>query len=148
MPESEEVMDNMSTEHKYDNIINLPHHQSKKRKHMSRQERAAQFGSFRALTGYEDEIAETSRRTNEKAELDEYTKSEINRKLIYIKDHIKDRQEITVTYFVPDERKSGGAYITKKGIIGKLSEYKRQLVFEDGIEIPIDEIFSIEGEQF
>lgn len=141
-------MNNMSNEHKYDNIINLPHHQSKKRKRMSRQERAAQFGAFRALTGYEEEIAETSRRTNERTELDEYAKSEINAKLVYIKDHIGKRQTITVTYFVPDERKSGGAYITKKGVVTKLQEYKRQLVFEDGTEIPIDEILSIEGEQF
>lgn len=138
----------MTDEHKYDNIINLPHHQSKKRKRMSRLERAAQFGAFRALTGYEDEIAETSRRTDKRAEIDDYAKSEINRKLIYIRDHISDSQEITVTYFVPDERKTGGEYVTKTGTVDKLIEYKRQLVFTDGSEIPIDEIFSIEGVQF
>lgn len=141
-------MNNKSDEHKYDKIINLPHHQSKKRKQMSMIERAAQFGAFRALTGYEDEIAETARYTDEKVELDEYTKAEINAKLQYINDHIDDGQEITVTYFVPDERKSGGAYVTKTGIVSKLREYEKQLVFEDGAEIPVEEIFSIESKQF
>ena len=115
---------------------------------MSMTERAAQFGAFRALTGYEDEIAETARRTDEKTELDEYAKAEINAKLQYINDHIDDRQEVAVTYFVPDERKSGGAYMTKTGVVRKLREYERQLVFEDGTEIFIEEIFSIEGKQF
>ena len=131
-------------EHKYDQIINLPHHQSKKRKHMSMTERAAQFGAFRALTGYEDEIAETARHTDKKPELDEYAKAEINAKLRYIAGHISDRQNVAVTYFLPDERKSGGAYITKKGIVCKIREFERLLVFEDGTEIPIDEITEVQ----
>ena len=57
-----------TTEHKYDNIINLPHHKSNKRKSMPIEERAAQFGAFRALTGYEDEVAEAARITDEKAD--------------------------------------------------------------------------------
>lgn len=137
-----------SDEHKYDKIISLPHHQSKKRKHMSMTERATQFGAFRALTGYEDEIAETARCTDVKIELDEYAKAEINAKLQYINDHIDDGQEITVTYFVPDERKSGGAYVAKTGVVSKLREYEKQLIFADGTEILVNEIFSIEGKQF
>lgn len=135
-------------EHKYDKIINLPHHQSKNRKRMSMTERAAQFGAFRALTGYEDEIAETARRTDKKIELDEYAKTDINTKLQYIIDHIEDEQEIAVTYFVPDSKKSGGVYITINGVVSKIMEYEKILVFEDGTEIPIEEIFSIEGGQF
>ena len=137
-----------SDEHKYDKIISLPHHQSKKRKHMSMTERAAQFGAFRALTGYEDEIAETARCTDAKIELDIYAKAEINAKLQYINDHLDDGQEITVTYFVPDERKSGGAYVAKTGVVSKLREYEKQLIFADGTEILVNEIFSIEGKQF
>lgn len=141
-------MNYKSDEHKYHKIISLPHHQSKKRKHMSMTERAAQFGAFRALTGYEDEIAETARCTDAKIEPDEYAKAEINAKLQYINDHIDDGQEITVTYFVPDERKSGGAYVTKTGVVSKLREYEKQLVFEDGAEILVEEIFSIEDKRF
>lgn len=130
--------------HQYDNIINLPHHRSRKRRHMSMTERAAQFGAFRALTGYEDEVAETARQTDKKAELDEYAKAQINERLMYIREHIKDRGEFSITYFVPDERKTGGAYVGKSGAVKKLREYERQLVLEDGTVIPIDEIASIE----
>lgn len=141
-------MNNKSDERKYDKIIDLPHHQSKKRKHMSMTERAAQFGAFRALTGYEDEIAETARCTDGKIELDEYAKEEINAKLLYINDHIDNEQEITVKYFVPDERKSGGAYVIKTGIVKKIRGHEKQLVFMDGTAIFLEAIFSIEGKQF
>lgn len=141
-------MNYKSDEHKYDKIINLPHHQSKKRKHMSMTERAAQFGAFRALTGYEDEIAETARHTDKKIELDEYTKTEINAKLRYINDHIDNRPEVSITYFVTDERKSGGTYITVSGVVSKIRVFERLLVFDDGAEIPMDEILSIEGNLF
>ena len=110
--------------------------------------REAQFAPFAALTGHDEAIAETARQTDRKIELDEYAKAEINAKLQYINDHIDDGQEITVTYFVPDERKSGGTYVTKTGVVRKLREYKRRLVFEDGAEIPIEEIFSIEDKRF
>lgn len=135
-------------EHKYDRIINLPHHQSKKRKHMSMYERAAQFGAFRALTGYEDEIAQTARHTEEKIELDEYEKADINAKLKYLSDHTGDGLEITVKYFVPDETKSGGTYITKSGVVSKVREFEGQLVFDDGTEISMDAIMSIDGNLF
>lgn len=137
-------MNYISDEHKYDKIINLPHHQSKKRKHMSMTERAAQFGAFRALTGYEDEIAETARHTSEKIELDEYAKAEINAKLQYINDHIDDEPEITVTYFVPDKRKFGGSYVTKTGVVSKIRGYEKQLIFKDGVEISIEDIYGFD----
>ena len=43
---------------KYDDIIDLPHHVSKRHPQMSMQSRAAQFAPFAALTGFEDEIEE------------------------------------------------------------------------------------------
>ena len=135
-------------EHKYDRIINLPHHQSKKRKHMSMYERAAQFGAFRALTGYEDEIAETARHTDSRTELDEYEKADLDQKLKYINDHIDNRHEVTVTYFVPDEKKSGGSYVTVTGIIVKIKEYEKLLVLEDNTKIPINDISFLEYSNF
>ena len=42
--------------HDYDDIINLPHHVSKRHPQMSMWNRAAQFAPFAALTGYEDAI--------------------------------------------------------------------------------------------
>ena len=139
-------MNGKSSEYKYDKIINLPHHQSKKRRRMSMSERAAQFGAFRALTGYEDEIAEKARHTDARLELDEYAKAEISAKLQFVHDHKNEKLRISVTYFVPDERKSGGAYLTKNGIARSIKEPEGLLVLEDGTEISIHEIVSIEGE--
>ena len=62
-------MENIS--HKYDDIINLPHHVSKKHPQMSLHDRAAQFSPFAALTGHKAAINETARLTDEKQILSE-----------------------------------------------------------------------------
>jgi len=49
---------------------------------------------------------------------------------------------------VPDKKKSGGAYITKKGIVLKIRDYEKDIIMNDGTEIPIDDIIAIEGNQF
>ena len=95
----------------YSDIINLPHHQSKTRPHMTNYNRAAQFAPFAALTGHSEAIDETARLTDSKIELDEYEKEIIDRKLRIITENISTMPEITVCYFVPDEKKAGGAYV-------------------------------------
>ncbi len=129
---------------KYEYMLSMPHHQSKKRKHMPLSDRAAQFGAFRALTGYEDAIAETGRLTDEKLELDENQKEEINLKLQYLFENIEDNLAVSVIYFEPDERKQGGKYLTYTGKIEKIKEYEKQLIFEDGTIISIEDIYLIE----
>lgn len=52
--------------HVYDDILYLPHHQSKDRSHMSLHDRAAQFAPFAALTGHEEAIEETARIAQER----------------------------------------------------------------------------------
>ena len=106
--------------------------------------RAAQFAPFAALTGYDEAVEEIARLTDSKIELDEYQKSELNDKLQFIINSEED-EEVSITYFVPDKRKSGGAYITKKGIVLKVREYEKDVVMGDGTEIPIDDIIVIEG---
>ena len=49
----------------YNDIIDLPHHQSEKRKHMSLYDRAAQFSPYAALVGYDEIISEVERKTEE-----------------------------------------------------------------------------------
>lgn len=139
-------MDN--NKHRYDDIIDLPHHQSATRKRMSMIERAAQFNAFRALTGYGDAVRETARLTEKRMELDEYAKAEINAKLIYMQEHMDEGKEFTVTYFVPDDRKDGGAYVVVTDIVKKIQKFERIIVMENGVEIPIEEIYSIESEAF
>ena len=109
--------------------------------------RAAQFAPFAALTGFDEEVEETARITDSKVELDEYQKAELNDKLLFLINS-EDDEEVSITYFVPDKKKSGGAYITKKGIVLKVREYEKDVVMDDGTVVPIDDIFAIEGNQF
>ena len=131
----------------YSDIINLPHHQSKTRPHMSNYNRAAQFAPFAALTGHSEAIDETARLTDSKIELDEYQKAELNDRLLLLVNS-ENKEDVFITYFVPDDKKSGGAYITKMGIVVKIREYEKDVIFEDGTEVPIDDIVAIEGNQF
>lgn len=136
----------MST--KYDDIINLPHHVSMKHHHMSKSDRAAQFSPFAALVGHGDAIKETARLTIERIELDEYIKEDLNHRLQIVADTTKEQPKISITYFMPDDKKSGGAYVTYSGAVKKIDEYKRIVVMTDGTVIPVDEIINIDGEIF
>ena len=132
----------------YDDIIHLPHHVSKTRPQMSMEDRAAQFSPFAALTGYDAAILETGRLTDEKVELGEETRAILDRKQKYLAEIIASRPEVTVTYFVPDEKKSGGAYSTVTRFLKRIDEYERVLVLTDGRKIQLDAIFDIESDEF
>lgn len=132
----------------YDDIINLPHHVSKKHPPMAAINRAAQFSPFAALTGYDAAIKETARLTDERVELDDYSKDTLRDRLQIIVERIVEQPEIAITYFQPDIMKSGGAYITVTGAAKKIEEYKRIVIMTDGTTIPIDEIVGIEGAIF
>ena len=110
--------------------------------------RAAQFAPFAALTGYEDAISETARITDKKTELGEDENEELDRRFSIIRGNIESLPEVKVTYFVPDERKEGGEYVTKKGNIKKVCEYTMEMVFCDGIKVPLWNILRLEGELF
>lgn len=127
---------------KYDDIINLPHHNSVKHPRMARLARAAQFAPFAALTGLDDEMDETARLTDRKIELDENEKEQINRRLVYIKENLPINAAIT--FFVPDTAKSGGAYITQSIEIRKIDELSEQIVTADRQAIPLGNILAIE----
>lgn len=132
----------------YDDIIKLPHHVSVTHPHMSAIDRAAQFSPFAALTGYDSAIKETARLTSERVELGEYMKDALNDRLQIIADRIKERPEIEITYFQPDAKKKGGAYVTAVGSAKKIDEYERVIIMTDGTAFPIDEIISIDGQIF
>lgn len=130
----------------YDDIINLLHHTSTSRPHMSAHDRAAQFSPFAALTGYDAAITETGRLTDKRVELDEYRKADLNERLCKIQDQMDEQPEVSITYFQPDKKKSGGAYITVTGCVKKIDAYERTVVMQDDTNIPIDGIFEIEDE--
>ncbi len=129
----------------YADLIDLPHHTSPTRERMSRADRAAQFGAFMALTGYEDEVAETARLTDPRADMTDDAKLLIDEKLRILAEHLDQRVEISVTYFVPDDRKAGGSYRTKTGTVKRIDEYTRCLIFSDKTAIQIDEIRELGG---
>ena len=129
---------------KYDDIINLPHHVSKKHPQMSLEARSAQFAPFSPLTGYEEGIEETGRLTNQRKELNEEVKQILDNKLRIIQEQISTKPEIACTYFVPDERKDGGKYIQVKGKVIKIDRYNKLIILEEKIEVPIKEIIEIE----
>ena len=129
--------------HRYDDVIYRRHPTSKKHPRMSRMNRAAQFAPFAALTGYEESIEETARLTDRKIELSEYEIEELNAKLNFIQEHIKERPEVTVTYFQPDERKEGGAYITVTGKVRRIDEVNGVVVFEGESVVGINAIINL-----
>lgn len=133
-------------DHKYDDIINMPHHVSSKRQRMSMIDRAAQFSPFAALTGYDAAVKETARLTDKRIELDEYEKAALDEKLRIALEN--PEEEITITYFKPDVKKDGGAYISNTGKIKKIDDYERVVVLIDGLKIPIEDITEIEGALF
>ena len=132
----------------YDDIIHLPRHVSAKRPHMTAIDRAAQFSPFAALTGYDAAIKETARLTNERIELDEYMKGALSDRLQSIADRMKEHPEIAVTYFQPDAKKNGGAYVTATDTVKKIDVLERVIVMRNGTVIPFDEIISIDGRIF
>ena len=137
----------MSKSNKYDKIINLPHHVSSTRPHMSMIDRAAQFSPFAALTGYDAAVRETARLTEQKIELDEYEKAALDQRIL-LQEHLKELPEVTITHFVPDERKDGGKYVSITEAVKKIDTYEKQIVLVDKSKIPIENILSIEGELF
>lgn len=138
----------MKQKNKYDDIIMLPHHVSKKHPQMSPIDRAAQFSPFAALTGHNDAIQETARLTDSFIELDENRKNELDEQLWLIRENLEHHPEVEVTYFQQDEKKSGGTYLTICGRVKKIDEYSRRIIFTDGEALPIESVFSIQGELF
>ena len=132
----------------YDDILHLPHHTSATRPRMSMEDRAAQFSPFAALTGYDAAIKETGRLTDERIELGEETLNLLNMKFQILTDNLKTAPVVTLTYFKPDERKSGGAYIEVTGSVKKIDEYERILHLTDGTKIRMDDVMNIDGEIF
>lgn len=130
--------------HRYDDIIQLPHHQSTERPHMSLHDRAAQFAPFSALSGHEEAIEETARLTEEKVVLDEVALSKINETLYNISQHLSEKWKVSITYFRPDALKNGGAYLTDVGVVKKLDTVNKLVILDCGMKISMNQIVRVE----
>ena len=128
----------------YDDIKHLTRPQYVDLHPMSMHDRAAQFSPFAALVGYDDAVAETARLTDSRAELTEDEMFELNANLNRLLDSLDEQPQISVTYFVPDEKKSGGKYVEKLGVVRIFDNYSQELVFMDKTRINIQAISRIE----
>ena len=137
-------MEGSQLTHRYDDIIDLQHWQSSTRPRMSRINRAAQFAPFAALTGHAAAIQEIGRLTDAFNELDESRKAELDEKLRYLAVHLHEAPHAIITYFQPDGKKEGGAYLSAAGVVRKVDEYRRDVMLENQKLIPMDWIFEIE----
>ena len=137
----------MTAREKYKDIIDLPHHVSTKRKHMSAIERAAQFSPFAALTGFDSAIEEKARLTENQMMLDDETIEEIGRKLKILESK-GIGQKIKLTFFRPDQYKEGGAYIQVEDTVKKIKAFERTIILENTGELSFDSIFEIESKLF
>lgn len=133
---------------KYAEIMDLPHHVSKTRPQMPMHDRAAQFSPFAALTGYAAVIRETARLTDRKIELDETMLTALNERYQLLLSVLDAEPEVEITYFRPDERKSGGSYRTVVGVVKKADEFTRQLTLTDGTAIPMEDVLTLDGAIF
>ena len=136
----------MPDENRYDDIIALPHPTSKAHPRMSRLNRAAQFAPFAALTGYGDAIAEAARLTGDRTELTDAEQLALGEKLALLKSSLGENPVVTLTYFKPDARKSGGAYLSVTGKVRRVREYEREIELTGGTAIPFDRILEIDME--
>lgn len=132
----------------YEDILHLPHHVSEKLPPMSRLDRAAQFSPFAALTCYEAAVKETACLTDQRIELDEGEKEAIDQRLTLLQERLSEPTKVTITYFVPDKKKAGGAYVSASGTVKKIDDYERMVILRNGASIPIDDILHINGKLF
>ena len=133
----------MKENNKYEDIINMPHHVSRKHPQMSLYARSAQFAPFAALTGYGEAVEETERVTDSKREIDEELKIDLDRKLQWIRENLKNKPKVTFTYFIPDGKKDGGSYQTVTGVVKRIDEYNEKIILEDENEFYISETIDI-----
>lgn len=131
--------------HEYDDIIDLPRPQSKRHHPMPRAARAAQFASFAALAGYGDAIKETARLTDRRPDLDEQAAAELDHRLAILSERLScvDAVPVAVTFFAPDERKSGGAIRTVTLALSHIDPTEGLLVAKDHPPIPLADLLEV-----
>jgi len=138
----------MANKFPYEDIVDLPPHISKKHPQPTMLERAARFAPFAAITGYEEMVLEEARVTEERVDLDEGALSLLNEKLNMIQEFLDEEPEVTITYFEPDKKKSGGAYVSITGTVKRIDEYEHLVILTDGKKIRIEDIYALESDLF
>lgn len=131
-------------DHRYDDIIHLPRPVSQKHPPMPLLDRAAQFSPFAALSGYDAAIREKGRLTDAWTDLDDDQIAALDSKLRFLAEHLSERPEATVTWFLPDAEKDGGSYQTNTIRIKTINPWEQTVIAESGLTIPICSMIEIE----
>ncbi len=135
----------------YEDMLRMPHHVSSRHPHMPLRQRAAQFASFDALQGFKEAVSETRRLTDEEWLPDPDVLETLTLKLQHLADIADTHPTVTVTYFVPDQRKAGGSYVTVTGKLKKIDMTFRQIIFladneiSNGMTIELDRVSDLES---
>ena len=138
----------MAEKFPYEDIVNLPPHISKKHPQPTMIDRAARFAPFAAITGYEKMVLEEARVTEDRIDLDEETLSLLNEKLSMIQEFLYEEPQIKITYFEPDKKKTGGAYVSITGVVKRIDEYEHLVIMTDGNKIRIEDIYAMGSDLF
>lgn len=129
---------------KYSKLKNITRPQYPDLPPMSIEDRAAQFSPFAAVVGYDDAVEETARLTDSMIELSEDEVVLLNGALAKLRESIAEKPQIRVTYFAPDDKKDGGEYVSKTGIVKRIDEYENVLIFTDGEKVAVSSIIKVE----
>ena len=124
----------------YRELLHLPHHRSQTHAPMPRRDRAAQFAPFAALTGFDAQLRETERQTQAQAEPNEAALQELDQSLHTLFACVHTQPAVQVRWFVPDAKKSGGAYKTAAGRVLQLDRNQSLLVLDSGPVIALGAI--------
>lgn len=128
----------------YNDIMQHKRYRLRHHRPMAVENRAAQFAPFAALTGYDEAVDETARLTDARHMLTEDAQDRLNQTMLLLAERESARPAVSVTYFQPDARKAGGAYVTVSGNLRFLDEAAQMLHLTDGTAIPLGEITEVE----
>ena len=129
----------------YEDIIGLPRPVSRRHPPMARQERAAQFAPFAALAGHGAILREAAHQTDNQPVLSEDAQTALDARLRLVAGRLEEHPTATATYFLPDEKKAGGACVTVSGQVLRLREFPPALCLAGGAEIPLSALLALEG---
>lgn len=132
----------------YSDIINTKYPFALQHPRMSISDRAAQFSAFKALSGYDAEVEEAERLTDMQIELDEDAKECLDLRLQVIQDNVADQPLVRIVYFIPDDKKTGGKYVSITERIKKVDTNTKTVQMTTGLVIPVKDIYKLEGDIF
>jgi len=129
---------------RYEDVLPLPHHRSPRRAPLSRQDRAAQFAPFAALSGHSETLAECARRTDDCPPLAEDQQELLDRQLRHLARQIQRQPLVELSFFQPDARKSGGRFCRLRGRLLAIDSRRELLLLSDGRQVPFRHLRELE----